>query len=192
VSFWDKAKETAENRLYELQHTEVNYFMFVSVFYFHFKQNSLHLWEVTLYLFWHMVCLNFILMHPSVSMIWVDEFSEKIIFSNPGCILDTNYFVIRVHISRSEHVPKSIHPYVYICFIRLHNTYHLNDNLVTTWIWYRGLTGMDILTSFILHYSTLSWRFASQISEKLYREDFFWDRWWVHHNLSKILQYNLK
>jgi len=53
-------------------------------------------------------------------------------------------------------MPKSVNPYVYICFTKLHNTYHLNDNLVTTLIWYRGLTGMDILTSFILHYSTLS------------------------------------
>ena len=66
VSFWDKARETAGNRLYELQHTEVNSFMFIFVFYFHFKQNSLHLLEATLYLFWHMVYVNFILMHPSV------------------------------------------------------------------------------------------------------------------------------
>jgi hypothetical protein len=44
-------------------------------------------------------------------------------------------------------MPKSIHPSVYICFTKLHNTYHLNNNLVTTLIWYRGLTGMNILTS---------------------------------------------
>jgi len=53
-------------------------------------------------------------------------------------------------------MPESIHPYVYICFTKLHITHHLNDNLVTPLIWYRGLTGMYILTNFILHYSTQS------------------------------------
>jgi len=40
--------------------------MVIFIFYFHFKQNSLHLLEVTLYLFQHMVYVNFILIRPSV------------------------------------------------------------------------------------------------------------------------------